>query len=167
MSKIIVGFSKPTGTFKPAAWLIRKWQKTEFSHVYIKIPRASGIDVVYQASGAQVNFMGAKAFKAHAIVVKEFEFEITPEARDKFFDEAIENSGAPYSVLMGLGMGLARCFSFEKNPFYKKGEFVCSALVALALPIFGLKKDISKDMSMLNPKDIYELCVGMSGNANV
>jgi hypothetical protein len=158
MSKIIVGFSKPNGGFKPAAWAIMLWQKTPYSHVYIKIPRPSGVDVVYQASGKAVNFMGMKAFATHAKVVTEFEFEIDSEVKDKFFDWAIENSGAPYSVIKGLGIAIARCFDYNKNFFKKDGEFVCSILAGFFFKKF-LGQELTEDeINISAPKEIYAIC---------
>lgn len=160
MAKILIGFSKPN-CFKPLACLIMAWQKTPFSHVYLKLIRKSGVNVIYQASGHAVNFMGCKIFEKKALVIKEFSFEVSDDAKDKFLDWAIANSGADYSVLKGLGIFFARCFQM-KNPFEKKDGYVCSILVAKALgPL--MDKEIP-DASILGPKEIYELCERLSVN---
>ncbi len=157
MSKIVIGFSKPKKA-KPVAWLIMKWQKTPFSHTYVKVPRDSGVHIIYQASGHTVNFVGANVFSSRAQIVEEFTFEISDDSKSKFFDWAIEHSGEPYSVLKGFGIFLARCFGMSKNPFSKESGFVCSTLVGIILKNNFPQLNIG-DTQILGPKEVYEFCV--------
>jgi len=165
LAKIIVGFSTPKGFFKPYAWLIKKWQRVDFSHAYIRVPRASGVDVIYQASGHSINFMGLEVFKKNASIVKEFTFEISENSKSKFFDWAIKSSGLPYSVKKAIGIFLARCFGLKKNPFSSEEGSVCSILVGYALEeiIPGIGTD---DPNILGPREIYGICEKWGSNGD-
>ena len=140
MKKITVGFSSGHG---PLVWLIKKAEKSPFSHAYIKFYSAS-LDrvLVYQASGLAVNFMGPDVFKTKAIVYQEFELEVSDEAYKKCIQFAIDKSGVGYGAKQLVGMGLVKlCSMFGrkiKNPFADGGStYVCSELV------FHLLNDIA------------------------
>ncbi len=159
--KIIIGFSKPRGKFKPFSWAIRLVEGTPYSHVYIRTHSDKlDVDLIYQASGAQVNFMGLQHFNNHAIRLFEFEHEIPDQTYDAFMRWAIINSGADYSIKQPLGILLIKMFNLKRNPF-ANGSFawVCSELAGFVLSSF-LEVNIDKsELEVLGTRGIFDLCV--------
>lgn len=167
MSKLLIGFSKSKKKFAPYAKLIMFLDKCPFSHVYVRIPRASGVDVIYQAAGSVVNFVGTKRFQTHSEIVEEFEFEVTDETRNKFFDWAIKYAGTPYSMKAALGIGLAILFRLHKNPLCPASPTVCSLLAGFVLQDFLNAKIDLDALGIAGPKEIYNVCEGIkSGNTD-
>lgn len=154
--KLIVGFSKPK-TWKPFAWLIMKGYSIPYDHVYISFHSESlDRDVVFQASGLSVNFMG-KVFFGENDVLDEFEVSIGEENKKKLLQFALDNAGNPYGIKIAFGLALVRIAALFgkkiKNPF--GGEFVCSTLVAHILREFeGI--DIPDAPNNINPKEVYD-----------
>lgn len=162
MKKMWVGFSKPRGWFKPFSWAIRLVEGTPYSHVYFRIySEGLDVDLIYQASGSQVNFMGLQHFEDRAICLAEFEVpDIDPADYRAFMREAVKTAGADYSVKQPLGIFLIRVFNLNKNPFRNdKAAWVCSELVC-----YGLSKVLKKlsicesKFEVMGPKGIFKLC---------
>lgn len=160
MEKIYIGFSRPKGWFEPFSWLIRLSQWTSYSHVYIRIPSASiGRDIVYQASGLAVNFIGSQRFQTKEIIVKEFPINVSPESKTKVLQFSVDSAGAPYGIkdVLGIAWVLLNSYVGRKvaNPF-KDGttSFVCSEFVGDIL-----KNDLGAqlpDPESIDPKTVYE-----------
>lgn len=160
MRKVIIGFSKPKGFFKPFSWAIRLVERTAYSHVYIRARSEKlGVDLIYQASGSQVNFMGLEHFKTQATSVHEFECEIPDSDYDDFMRWAIINSGAPYSAKQPLGILLIKLFNLRKNPF-GNGEFawVCSELVFFFFRKFAKIVINENEVETIGTRGIFDLC---------
>jgi hypothetical protein len=117
------------------------------------------VDLIYQASGAQVNFMGLALFKGHAVQLYEFEAEIPDEKYREFMRWAIINSGANYSMKQPLGILLIKLFNLRKNPFDNgRTAWVCSELAGFILSKF-LNIEIDQDgLEFIGPKGIFSLC---------
>lgn len=132
-------------------------QWTKYSHVYVKwTSRSTNIDLVYQASGTSVNFMASRIFDTHAIIVKEFELEITDETYNKLLKYCLNNAGVDYGLKSVVGIALVKLGICKKNP-YTDGDssYVCSELVGQILEdVLEYKLDI--DLSIADPKDIYK-----------
>jgi hypothetical protein len=161
MRKVIIGFSRPKAHFIPFAWLIMAIEKTNYSHVFIRAHSESlDTDLIYQASGLQVNFMGPKYFDDRESSIYEFEAEVPDETYKAFMQWAIMNSGYPYSLKQALGIGLVRVFNLKKNPFVNdKKSWVCSELAGYVLSKF-LDISISADaLDTAGPSAIFDLCV--------
>lgn len=159
MRRVVVGFSRPRGFFKPFSWAIRLVERTQFSHVYIRSrAEALGVDLIYQASGLQVNFMGLSHFREKALSLYEFEAELSDESYRKFMRWAIENSGANYSTKQPLGILLIKLFNLGCNPFDNgRSAWVCSELVGFVLSEFlDLKVDV--DLETIGPRGIFDIC---------
>ena len=73
MNEIIVGFSRPKSGFEPFSWLIRAVTKSPFSHAYIRF-YSEEYDrwLIFQASGAKVNFIGQTMFDGIETIYEEF-----------------------------------------------------------------------------------------------
>lgn len=154
MKTIAIGFSRPK-KFMILSWLIRKIQRTEYSHVYIKFQSDKyKRNLVYQASGLQVNFVGEEVFKDHCEIVKECSIQVSDEIYTKMMTFAIDRAGYPYSIeqlfniVIYMITGKARTFSDGRS------GYVCSELVGEMLrTILGVL--IKKDLDIVTPKDIY------------
>lgn len=160
MAKIIVGFSRPRSKLKPFSWLIQLWQWTPYSHTYVKFYSAKYDRwLTYQASHALVNFYGPAAWEAEALVVREFEIEVSDEVYRRVMTYAIDKAGLPYDLTSIFGIvAVAVAGLFGKkiaNPLNSKNGFFCSELVGSIL-VELLGEEIRGEISTLTPKDIYE-----------
>jgi hypothetical protein len=165
MSKIVIGFSKPRKRM-PFSWLIRKAYGTPYSHVFVSW-RSDSLerDLVYQASGIAVNFIGLKAFDEINETIDRFEFDVDDILKKQMMQFAIDNAGKHYSLRAVFGLAVVRiaewCGKTIKNPF-KDGThtYVCSELVAGIIKNF-LDKDLPKDVEDMTPKDVYDFMVAL------
>jgi hypothetical protein len=158
---ITIGFSKPNAKWKkPISRLIRVFELSEYSHVYIKITNGRlKNDLYYHASGSRVHFMGKEEFKSKNKVVKEYKFDISAAKFYKTLDFAISKVGAKYSYRQLLGLMIVRVCKFLgkkiDNPFGGDG-YICTELVAEILRhIHG--KQVIKDINTIGLKDIKKL----------
>lgn len=159
--KIKIGFSRAKG-FKPFSWLIMWYEKSDFSHVYIRLNTKWNTQLIYQASGAQVNFMGIKYFESVAQIVEEFELEISEDDYNTLMEFCTYECGAPYSLKQIFGMAIADIFKLKKNPFSSQNRYVCSELVLRA---FSSRFKISNDFfDLAKPKDLYFLVKGLKND---
>lgn len=165
MRKIYVGFSKPIHKILPIySWAIRALEGTKFSHVYVRHSTKYDIDIVYQASGTQVNFESGELFFKKAEAIKEFLFEITDEAFDSYMKFAIQNAGKPYGILQVFGIAVYSLLGLKKNPFPSgSANYVCSEFVGEILFEIGRFKYDREVFDKLTPKDLFEFCLKHSG----
>jgi hypothetical protein len=163
MHKIIIGFSRPN-KWKLFSWLIRTSYNTDYSHVFIRLHSDTyDRDLVYQASGTTVNFMGMSVFKSHNIILDEFEIDIDEEQKKAMIQFAIDNAGKPYGIKDVIGLGLVRLAELAgksiKNPFRdSKSTYVCSELVSYIIKDYS-ELDLPKHPSDMTPKDLYDFMV--------
>lgn len=153
--KLTIGFSRHKG-FAPLGKLIMVCEGTNFSHAYVRL-RAESLerDLIYQATGAGVNFVGNAVFDESAQVVEEYVIEIPDENRKKLLQWCIDNAGKPYGHLQLVGIGLirlAKLFGIRiKNPFSNgEGAYVCCELAAAALENVGITGPEDLDQVDLN-----------------
>lgn len=164
MRKIYVGFSKSTKFFPIYSWAIRAIEGTKFSHVYVRHETKYGVDIVYQASGTQVNFMNEELFFKKSDVVREFQFEVTNDAFDTYMRFAMKNAGKPYGILQAIGIAIYSLFGLKNNPFPSgQAAYVCSELVAEILFEIGKFKYDRELFDKLTPKDLFKFCLKHSG----
>lgn len=158
MDSITIGFSRPT-KWKPFSWLIMTAYGTPYDHVYVRWYSAKlERDIVYQASGTMVNFMGQQFFNNN-VIVDEFEVPITPEHKLALIQFAMDNAGKPYGVKNCFGLAWVRiCQMFGKkvsNPFKPDGNtYVCSELAAYVLQEFE-NVTIDSDIANITPLEVY------------
>lgn len=151
METIVIGFSKPRGWFVPVSWLIRLAERTRYSHAYIKVKSESlNRELIYQATGSGVYFVGKATFELKAEPLEEYEFKITKERKTELLRWAVDTSGKPYGKLQILGLGLKRvCRAVGiniKNPFKTgTGAYVCTELAAEALKEIKVLSDLELD----------------------
>ena len=158
MTKIKIGFSKSNKKFPIMSWLIRLFQGTEFSHVYLRRDSDSTGEYVYQASGSMVNYMGIDTFFKYHRVVEEFEIEIPKEVWKKVLKNIlIKYAGRPYGKKQIPAIALAQ-FGIRADSL-QDGEyaFICSEIVAEILHEANVvkKEEWDKSVDLVTPKDIY------------
>lgn len=114
--------------------------------------------MIYQASHTFVNFYGQAAFDAEAIVLKEFDVEISDETKTKIMQFAIENAGVKYDIKTVMGIAVVKIAALFgrniKNPMGNSAGFFCAEIVALIL-IEIMGKDLKGDPSTMTPKVIF------------
>jgi len=161
MRTLYIGFSKPIHKILPVySWAIRLLEGTKFSHVYVRHSTKYNIDLIYQASGTQVNFESGELFFQKAETVREFEFDVSDQAFDNYMGFAIRNAGKPYGILQVVGIALCSIFGLKKNPFPNgKSNYVCSELIAEILFEIGKFKYDKNIFDRCTPKDLYIFCV--------
>lgn len=154
MDKITIGFSKSKKSFAIGSWLIRLYQHTPYSHVYLKFySKTTNRQLIYEAVGGGVRFIGSNAWEKHAVEMKTFDINITHKNTVELMQYCIDNAGCEYGFLQNLGIAFCNAFGIKKNPF-KKGKN-CSEIIAEILILEGCK--INKDLNLITPKDIYEI----------
>jgi len=170
MNRIKVGFSAPRKWWKPFSLIIRLVDWTSYSHVYVSFySNKYERRLVYQASSLFVNFFGPTMFAEEAIVIREFDLEISDEAYKRFMQFAVDNAGCPYDLLSVFGIAVVKVAAlFGKkipNPFgNRKGVFFCSELVgAILTEVLG--KNLDMNIDAMTPKDIYKYMVAHEQSA--
>jgi len=158
---ITIGFSKPKGLLKqPISCIIRAFEGSKYSHVYIKLKTTQLANpLYYHASGLSVKFMNEKTFNKKNKVVEEHMSDISCAKYYKTLDYAIEKVDTPYSFSQLFGIIIIRlasiCGKKISNPFGKKG-YICTELVGEILKKIHGKK-IEKELNSLTLKDIKKL----------
>lgn len=157
MKNIIIGFSKPKNhPFPIFSWLIRLYEKTAYSHVYIRWQTdLTDQNLCYQASGSSVHFLGSKKFNESIDVIEEYSIEISDAKYKDMVRFCIDNAGYEYGLMQAIGIFIVDLFSLQTNP-WKKG-YICSELVASMLQS-QLLVTIDKDLQLITPKDINVVC---------
>jgi hypothetical protein len=158
MKTITIGFSKPKNKIFPIfSWIIRAYLKTPYSHVYIKFQSDSlNRDIIYEAVGNGVRFVGTNEWKKHAEEVKSYELNIKECNYVSIMQYCIDHSGQKYGLAQNVGIFLADVFNWKNNPF-RAGKN-CSELIAEILQVEGYK--FTKPLNLVTPKDIDEVLGG-------
>lgn len=152
--KITIGFSKPKAHGMLFSKLIRLFEGTEYSHVFIKMETRYGIDVVYHASGSKVNFMNYELFTKQAIILDEFSFEIDRDTKDRILNFCFTYVGTDYGIKQIAGMAIARLFKL-RNPFSDGlNTMVCTEVVGHILQVITPDFNVN-DFDNLGVKDIH------------
>lgn len=140
---IKIGFSKHKG-FAPLSRLIMWCEGVDFSHAYVRISSASlGRDLIYQATGSGVNFIGLSAFSEASQIVEEYTLDLDSDARVKLLQWCVDTAGKPYGRFQLIGLGIVRLAKLVgikiNNPFSNgHSAYVCCELVVAALESLGL-----------------------------
>lgn len=159
---IVIGFSRPK-KFKIMSYIIRLLERTKFSHVYLKI-NIDTLDreLICQASGIQVNFVGDTLFKEQNETIEEFEIHNVEDVESEVLKNCVDLVGKPYGIKQLLGLLVVQIAGFFgkkiKNPFADKTKtYICSELVGQILTTH-FEYNIA-DLDTLTPKDIYLLLI--------
>jgi hypothetical protein len=138
---------------------------TKFSHTYIRVRSDSlSRDLIYQATGTGVYFIGSIGFDEEHEVVEEFDLGGTEEIKKVILQWAIDMSGRPYSHKQFLGIGIKRLFKLFgrniKNPFSDGNKgYICTELVAEAAKFLG---EELKDVDSIGLQEVYDHVVKLA-----
>ena len=128
--------------------LIRKVEKTPFSHVYLKFHSDSlDRDLIYQASHFDINFMNTKLFDEKNVVIEEFDIPCTADERRAMVQYAVDKVGDPYAAMQLVGIGLVRLvrawFGLKIHNPFSDGEKrqICMELGGRCLRFLGVEVD--------------------------
>lgn len=156
MRKVTIGFSRPKGKLFPIfSWLIRLFEGTPYSHVYLRWKTSPGPEVVYEAAGSKVRYINSKFFDKQAETLDEFTFCLTSLQYRQLVGFCMTNVGADYGVLQVFGIALVKMLGLKKNPFADgRNSQICSEAVAYFLQDV-LKKEIDFRPEIAGPKEIH------------
>lgn len=166
MKTITIGFSVSNSKYSIFSRAICYVQKTPFSHVYTRFNwPAAGADIVYQASGLQVNFESFARFQSHSTPIAEFTFQVSDFTWHRIAAFMLNRLSRPYSVKSILGLFL-KMTGIRKTNIIKDGPdaYVCSELAEDIGTLIGVPFKISSEES--GPKEVYEALVAWR-DANV
>lgn len=154
MEKVTIGFSKSRKKLPIGSWLIRLYQGTPYSHVYLKFHSESlNRTLVYEAVGGGVRFVGNKLWEEHAEEVKSYTIELKKCNRVRLMQFCVDNAGIDYAYGQNIGIVLADIFNLKKNPLTKGVN--CCEIIGNILELEGYK--LSKDANLLTPLDIDKI----------
>jgi hypothetical protein len=153
MKTITIGFSKSKKFMPIGSWLIRLYDQTPYSHVYIKF-RSQTIDrtLIYEAVGSGIRFIGAAIWDKHAEEVASFDIEIAQCNYVTLLQYCVDNAGTEYGYMQNLGVPLSKLFNLKTNPFQTGKN--CSEVVAEILSREGYE---SLNLNLVTPKDIFNM----------
>lgn len=154
MYPLIVGFSKPRNrTFPIGSYLIRFYERSEYSHVYLRvyIPEVKKY-VIYEAVGHGIRFISQDQWEKTAESVREFTVPISENQNRALVAECFNNCGKLYGFWQNIGIFIAEIFNLNHNPFTKYRN--CSEEVAKRLSDVGIS--FKKPINLISPKDLYE-----------
>lgn len=161
MKTIIIGFSRPIKATLFSR-LIQWADGTEYDHVYVKWTWATiERDIIYQASKLAVNFESNITFDSHAVIVEEYEVQISDECHKAIMQFCMDNSNKPYGIKEILGFAYVKICSWigqkVHNPFPTHGaSFVCSKVGAEILQM-AKAIDMSVSIEDIDPLDLNML----------
>jgi hypothetical protein len=154
MKTITIGFSKSKKLIPVGSWIIRAYMRTPYSHVYLKFHSSSlERELIYEAVGGGVRFIGEKLWSEHAEEVASFDIQISDAHYKSLLQNCVDNSGVEYGFLQNIGIPLAKLFNLKSNPFQSGSN--CSEEICKILRLTGYMVEGKKDL--VTPKDIYDI----------
>lgn len=148
---VTVGFSRASSKVAVLSKLIMLFERTNYSHAYIKV-RSDSLDrtLIYQATGSGVFFWGEESFLTHSTPVEEYRFSLDDDERRSLLRWCVDNSGKPYGKKQILGFAIQRAFAVLgikiKNIFADRAQsYICCELVAVALKEKGFMPQENQD----------------------
>jgi hypothetical protein len=154
MRNIKIGFSTPK-KFKVTSWLIQKFERSEYSHIFIIMegnPRSAvPFDKVFQASHGDVNAIHIDNFLKDNHVFKDYTISISDEKYSAAATWLWKQLGKPYGFmqLVAIALGMNKSTNGAK-------AFICSELAGRLLEDF-LGYNISKKMDTLGLVDVDKI----------
>ena len=155
MTDLFIEFTRPSGA-KPISWAIRMIQGTPYSHVRFRWINSMGVEIIYEASGSRVKFIGPLAASSMKVdTVASVGYTLDRTQYRKLVEVCMTYAGVTYGTLQLIGIGLAQLFHLKKNPLSRgTKQQVCSELVGRVMEeVLGQK--IPLDWDMAGPKEIY------------
>lgn len=117
MRKLTIGFSKPKTKFPIFSWAIRAYERTVFSHVYVRWQTSVGPSICYHAAHTSLHFLSDTQFNKKICTVESFEFEVTEVQFSKLLKYCLETAGNDYALTGVFAIPLVDLFKLKTNPF--------------------------------------------------
>ena len=159
--KIYVGFSCPTGSFEPFAWLIKWIEDRPYDHCYVRFQEPTGAWMIFQASKEMVNLYAVPVWLQYNQSIKEYEINITDAQNSALWGYIKTNLGIPYSLLEDFGILLMKIFKLQNNPYAGgfSAEF-CSKSAANVCNVLGIQMPESTDD--IDPSALDSILAGLN-----
>ena len=158
MRKIYIDFTSPKNhPFPIYSWLVQYVQDTPYSHTRFRWTNSFGNDMVYEAGGSSVRFLGEKVLQKKPVHHhKVYELTLTNEEFSKFCDIAGVFAGLSYGVTQVLGIYLAKQFDLKANPLSKgSNQQICSELVARVIfEVKGWELPTGATLDLAGPREV-------------
>jgi len=157
MRTVYIEFTAPKKC-NPFSCAIKAVEGTEYSHVRLRWVNGWGAEMVYEASGTSVKFIGPIALQdLHVEILHSYRFDLSDEHYRKLLQLCIENAGVNYGYLQILGILLVRIFDLQKNPLSSgRKSQVCSEIVGRFLQeVLGIGYQLNLDTA--GPKAIQSV----------
>jgi len=135
--------------------LIKYFQKTKYSHIRLRWTNSTGREVIYEASGTEIKFLGTIAQKQRSNkILKTYKIELNRDEYRSLIDVCMELAGIKYGKNQVVGILLVNLFNLKTNPFSdgRKSQ-VCSELVARILEKVK-NYHIAYDLDIAGPREI-------------
>lgn len=146
--EIVIGFSTASGKFNIIAALIRFFEKTPYSHVYLRyFANSIERDMIYQANIDNLNFTNQQQFLEADNIIVEYAFKVTPEVKKAVIQQCIDRLHLSYGHLQLIGMALCQIWEdwtgkWINNPWHDGTKTqVCSEVAGYALIAMGFQLD--------------------------
>ena len=151
MRTLYIDFTRPIDKpFPVFSYGIRAVQGTPYSHVRLRWINSTGRQVIYEASGSSVKFVGTLAQEQSKVhIVKSYEIGLDRSRYRGLIDLCMEYAGVNYGKLQIIGIALAYLFNMSKNPL-SSGKYsqVCSELVGRFLEeVMGFELHLNLDVA--------------------
>lgn len=149
MYQLRIQFTVPAKRIKPLSWLIRRILGTRYSHVLARWNAAQGkVDVVWEAAGSSIRFLGPIAHADKYEVIHEFSVLLDKAEYARLIEYTHRYAHVTYGRRQLVGMLIARLFRLNYNPISQgEAEQVCSeAIYGLLNYVKGWESDINFDV---------------------
>lgn len=154
--KFTVCFTRPKGPWAIGARLIMKVLGSTWSHAAIElVDPATKLPLIFQATGAAVNFYYLDKFLEHNEFVHKFEVQVTPLEYIDLWGYSLQRLGSDYSYKELLNIFTQRVFRIKS--WFKDDEksYICSELVARVLRKLG--QSMPEDLDSMDPKTLFDI----------
>ena len=149
MHELRIQFTVPAHGIRVLSDLIRWVLGTKYSHVLARWKGAQGkVDLVWEASGSSIKFLGPIAHRGRYEVVTEYLIELNRTEYSRLIEYTHMYAHVDYGSKQLIGMLFARLFRLKDNPISRgENEQVCSEAVAGLLKYvkgwdFGVNFDV-------------------------
>jgi hypothetical protein len=131
MYTLKIQFTRPSKGITIISKLIRIVMGTKYSHVLARWDGAKGrVDVVWEAAGSGIRFLGPIAHENKYNVVKQYNIELSKLEYHRLIEYTHKYAHVKYGCVQLIGMLIARIFRMNRN-LLSSGEAaqVCSEAV--------------------------------------
>lgn len=158
MKTITIGFSKPKNKLFPIfSWLIRLYERTPYSHCYLRWETSYGPKICYHAAHTSLHFLSQRQFDKEIKVVEEFTITIPESRYGRVVKYCLETCGQSYGLREVFGIAISEGLGIKWN-ILKTGEKeqFCAELVYRVLGLITDDK-LTKDADMVKLSYVYNL----------